>query len=64
MRVTSSLAGFNEVNDIRNVVTLSIFAALGAAVVFNAGKVQPLVREVRLAWVQVINAVSGVNRGV
>ena len=40
------------------------FAALGAAVVFNAGKVQPLVREVRLAWVQVINAVSGVNRGV
>ncbi len=51
-------------NDVRNVVTVSIFAALGAAVVFNAGKVTPLLREVRLAWVGVINAVSGVNRGV
>jgi len=46
-------------NDVRSIVTISIFAALGAAVVFNASKVQPLVREVRLAWVQVLNSISG-----
>lgn len=51
-------------DSIRNVVTVSIFAALGSAIIFNAGKVQPLVREVRLAWIGVINSVSGVNRGV
>ena len=50
--------------DVRSIVTLSIIAALGSAVVFNAGKVQPLVREVRLAWIGIIESVSGVNRGV
>jgi hypothetical protein len=46
-------------SDARNIITISIFAALGSAVIFNAGKVQPLVREVRLAWVQVLNSISG-----
>lgn len=50
--------------DARKIVSLGILAALGSAVVFNAGKVQPLVREVRLAFVQTIQAVAGVNRGV
>lgn len=50
--------------DARKIVSLGILAALGAAVVFNAGAVQPLVREVRLAFVQTVQAVSGTKRGV
>jgi len=50
--------------DIRSIVTLSIVAALGSAVVFNAGKVTPLLSEVRKTWLGIIESVSGVNRGV
>jgi hypothetical protein len=49
-------------SDVRNVVTISIFAALGAAVIFNAAQVTPLLTEVRRGWVQIVQSISGVNR--
>ena len=51
-------------NDIRSVATIAILVAFGSAIVFNAGKVQPLFREIRVGWTQTIQAISGVNRGV
>lgn len=51
-------------DDFRKIGTMALLVALGSAVVFNAGKVQPLMREVRIALVSTLETISGVNRGV
>jgi hypothetical protein len=47
------------VSDLKGIVTLSIFAALGTAIILNAGTVSSLVSSLGSQWVSLLQTVSG-----
>lgn len=48
-------------NDVKGVITLSIMAGLGLAVILNADKVSTILSNVGTTWISLIRTVSGTD---